>query len=78
MSSSRYFDTAAALELHDREAALAAHRNRARDLPVDRAGRRICLDCDEPIDPRRVASLPDMARCIGCQEIHEIRTGGRC
>lgn len=76
--SNRYFDTAAALELHDRQAALDAHRNRHRDRPVERDGERICLDCDEPIDPRRVERFPEAARCIGCQEIYEVRTGAGC
>jgi DnaK suppressor protein len=28
----------------------------------------ICLDCDEPIPPKRLAIRPAAARCVACQE----------
>jgi DnaK suppressor protein len=34
----------------------------------------LCIDCEEPIAPRRLAAVPWAARCLSCQEIAE--TGG--
>lgn len=31
----------------------------------------ICIDCGEPIDPRRVVARPVALRCVGCQAIAE-------
>jgi len=31
----------------------------------------ICIDCGEPIDPRRVVARPVAPRCVGCQAIAE-------
>ena len=28
----------------------------------------ICLDCEEPISPKRLAALPSAAYCLHCQE----------
>lgn len=58
---------------------LAAHRARqhAREAHplgtpwTDAAGQRLCLDCGEPIDPRRLAALPGCIRCCDCQELVE-------
>ncbi len=30
-----------------------------------------CIDCDEPIDPRRLNLDPTAARCIRCAEAHD-------
>jgi len=30
-----------------------------------------CLDCEEPISPRRLAAVPWALRCIQCQELAE-------
>ena len=50
-------------------------RNRARLLLVQQALRRIergdygdCLECGEPIDPRRLEADPTATRCIACSE----------
>ena len=50
-------------------------RNRARLLLVQQALRRIergdygdCLECGEPIDPRRLEADPTATRCIACAE----------
>lgn len=31
----------------------------------------ICLDCQEPISPKRLSSYPNAARCVLCQEAYE-------
>ena len=31
----------------------------------------LCVDCDEPIDLRRLTALPATAYCTGCQAVHE-------
>jgi DnaK suppressor protein len=30
-----------------------------------------CLECDEPISPKRIAALPWAKYCIGCQELKD-------
>jgi DnaK suppressor protein len=32
-----------------------------------------CMDCGEPIDPRRLAALPATPYCTACQERNEVR-----
>ena len=31
----------------------------------------ICLDCEEPISPKRLAAVPWAAYCLHCQEMHD-------
>lgn len=31
----------------------------------------ICVDCEQPIDPKRLDTVPAALRCISCQEISE-------
>ena len=31
----------------------------------------ICLDCEEPIWPKRLAAVPWAAYCLRCQEMHD-------
>ena len=31
----------------------------------------LCVDCEEPIPPRRLAAVPWAARCLSCQEERE-------
>ena len=31
----------------------------------------ICLDCEEPISPRRLAAVPWAGYCLHCQELHD-------
>jgi DnaK suppressor protein len=31
----------------------------------------ICLDCEEPIAPKRLAALPTARYCLHCQELHD-------
>ncbi len=35
---------------------------------VDDGSYGACIDCDEPIAPRRLAALPWASRCVACQE----------
>jgi DnaK suppressor protein len=35
----------------------------------------ICLDCEEPISPKRLAALPWAAYCLQCQESHDAQEG---
>lgn len=37
------------------------------------AGERVCLGCDEVIDPRRIAAEPNAERCTGCESAREAR-----
>lgn len=72
----RAIDRACELEEIHRESALAAHRSR----PIDVGGDGICIECEEPIDPRRLAVQPRALRCIEHQRDHERRVvtqGGR-
>jgi DnaK suppressor protein len=55
----------AALEL---EQVLAARR-RLHDRGYGR-----CLDCDEPVDLRRLSAMPATSYCASCQEAHEHET----
>ena len=31
----------------------------------------ICLECEEPISPKRLAAVPWAAYCVHCQEMHD-------
>jgi len=31
----------------------------------------ICLECEEPITPKRLAAVPWAAYCLHCQELHD-------
>lgn len=31
----------------------------------------ICLECEEPISPKRLAAVPWAAYCLRCQELHD-------
>ena len=33
----------------------------------------ICLECEEPISPKRLAAVPWAEYCLGCQELHDAR-----
>jgi DnaK suppressor protein len=32
----------------------------------------LCVDCDEPISPKRLEAVPWASRCLSCQENAEI------
>lgn len=61
-------------------AALTLEREVKSLLQIDAALKRIdngefgiCLDCEEPIAPKRLAAVPWTAYCLECQEIHDTR-----
>jgi len=33
----------------------------------------VCLECDEPISPKRLAAVPWATYCLRCQELHDTR-----
>ena len=33
----------------------------------------VCLECEEPISPKRLAAVPWAAYCLSCQEMHDAR-----
>jgi DnaK suppressor protein len=35
----------------------------------------ICIECEEPISPKRLAAVPWAAYCLRCQEMHDIQDG---
>ncbi len=64
-----------------RDQALNAHLNKLRSgagMPPMEFGRPVeCVDCGEPIEPKRLQANPTAVRCIACQTILEQRNGGR-
>ena len=34
-------------------------------------GKRCCLDCEEPINEKRLEVKPEAVRCVDCQSDHE-------
>lgn len=73
-------DRAQAREEAEREAALERARDRAheasRETPFEIEGRRVCLECFEPIDRRRLKANPQAVRCLECQTTQERRRRG--
>lgn len=69
-------DEASAMEQRDIEQALAHQLAKASVVQgviiEDADGHRYCMDCEEEIDPRRVAAQGHLAvRCIDCQSLFE-------
>lgn len=50
-----------------------AERAATHEKPFEIEGRRVCLDCFEPILKRRLRANPRAVRCTECQEIKERR-----
>lgn len=71
-------DAAQAREQNDRDVALLAMRERidAALVPRDASIDGVCIDCDEPIEPKRIKALPNCSRCIECAKRHEHRLRG--
>ncbi|WP_189460717.1 TraR/DksA family transcriptional regulator [Jeongeupia chitinilytica] len=65
-----FYDRAAALELQQREDALAIHRDRPRGLSCSH-----CEDCGVAIPEARRHAVPGCHRCIHCQQQAEKRKG---
>jgi RNA polymerase-binding transcription factor DksA len=66
-------DQAQQLEEIARDAALAAHAPLPAEMPRIVDGDRLCLDCNEVIDPLRLAANGDAVRCVDCQKDHDLR-----
>ena len=61
-------DVAAEIEEQSRNASLAA-RQRVRSSCISRT---FCIDCDDVI-PHQRRALGRVLRCVGCQQLHELR-----
>src|SRR5215831_10063634 len=67
----------------ERELAIRKLENESVNLREARAALRrmeegkygICLECDAPISPRRLAAVPAAALCIRCQKTFDCRCG---
>ena len=61
------------VEKRQREEALARQAERAatREQPLLVGGKRVCPDCREQLDKKRLKAKPDAVRCVECQELKE-------
>lgn len=68
-------DKAQACEQADRDAALRATLARvaAANTPRDARVDATCIDCDQPIEPQRIAVLRKTSRCAECAHAWERR-----
>jgi RNA polymerase-binding transcription factor DksA len=72
-------DRAQEREQLDRDVALKALRSRieAASMPPDGAQAGMCIDCEQPIEPARIAALRGCcSRCVECAQHHEYRLPG--
>lgn len=61
----------------DRATALTLQRIAAAHAPRDPSIDGLCIDCDEPIEPARLAALDHKtSRCAGCATDYEHRLKG--
>lgn len=60
-------DRAQELEQAERDEALAARAAVAAETPALHGGRRVCLDCDDPLSRARLRAHPHAVRCVECQ-----------
>lgn len=58
-----------------RREAQTQHPGDPAQLKRGSSGPRICIDCDDEIDPERVKANPAAVRCIECQTKYERRAG---
>nr|WP_082708542.1 TraR/DksA C4-type zinc finger protein [Marinobacterium profundum] len=67
------YDSAQERELQNQQDAQAAHiaRQCAEPAQLIVDGQVLCIDCDEAVQPGRLAAKPTAARCIHCQGIQE-------
>ena len=70
-------DRAAAIQAEATERAVQAHTNRTRAdaTPLVIDGHRHCVDCEEPINRRRLSAIPGAVRCAPCQDEQDRRRG---
>lgn len=71
-------DRAQGLEELEREQSLAHQAQAAaqHETPFEIEGRRVCLECFEPLAKKRLKANPQAVRCVECQELHEKRQRG--
>ena len=50
-----------------------AAANAAHETPFEIEGKRVCLDCYDPIARKRLAANPHAVRCTECQNDHDRR-----
>ena len=62
-------DRAQAVEAMD--LALALDKRKRPTNPVLSNGQ--CDECEDPIEPKRLANNPHVERCIDCQRIYELK-----
>lgn len=60
-------DRAAELEQRERDESLARRGAPAHETPFEIEGKRVCLDCFEPVTKKRLAANPHAVRCVACQ-----------
>lgn len=54
-----------------RNMVIKSHQNRKKEMPeFDNEGNRICTDCGDEIDERRIKAI-DAVRCVCCQSTLE-------
>lgn len=65
-------DEAALVEARHIEQSLANHkRQNKQQEPLVIDGERCCVDCDLPINKKRLAFIPTAVRCAECEGYHE-------
>ncbi len=70
-------DKAGELEEQQRSTALRAQSAVVVEMPRhDGDGKRVCLDCEERLSPKRLQAAPRAVRCVECQDLHEKRQRG--
>jgi len=60
-------DVATQIEETERERIINAHKYRPVETPLEIYGVRVCKNCEETIEPARLAALPTSVRCVFCQ-----------
>jgi DnaK suppressor protein len=65
-----------AMESLDRETALVRQLRTAMER-IDHGSYGVCLECEEPISPKRLKAIPWAERCIICQEWADRSAGNR-
>ena len=68
-------DDAGNLEMRQTAEAIArqSEQSLAQEKPFQIEGKRVCLDCFEPIALKRLIANADAVRCVDCQQDHDKR-----
>lgn len=66
-------DRAKEIEILHRRAALEMAKRHPEPPQKITNGQVLCIDCDEPVQSKRLEAKPNAARCIECQCIYEKR-----